>query len=70
VSFKPTATISQEQDTVTRQNIIKFKAGGRHDPCVLPRVVTIVEAMVNLVLADHLLKYSISNLERIKKIFC
>lgn len=71
VSFKPTATISQEQDTVTQQKeTIKFKAGGRHDPCVLPRAVPIVEAMINLVLADQPLKYSISNLERIKKIFC
>ncbi|MDX1959436.1 MAG: chorismate synthase [Leptospiraceae bacterium] len=52
-AFKPTATISIEQDTVndTPENTI-LKAGGRHDPCVLPRAVPIVEAAINLVLVD------------------
>ncbi|MCB1141690.1 MAG: chorismate synthase [Leptospiraceae bacterium] len=52
-AFKPTATISIEQGTVddTPENTI-LKAGGRHDPCVLPRAVPIVEAAINLVLID------------------
>lgn len=57
VAFKPTATIMQEQQTVsTRGEEITFKATGRHDPCVLPRAVATVEAMVALVLADHLMR--------------
>ena len=70
VSFKPTATIFKEQKTVTTSHEpIKFMAKGRHDPCVLPRAVPIVEAMINLVLIDHILVYTISNIERLKKIF-
>jgi chorismate synthase len=57
VAFKPTATISQPQDTVDRDNnAVVLTAQGRHDPCVLPRAVPVVEAMVCLVLADHLLR--------------
>ena len=57
VAFKPTSTISKEQDTVDRQgNAVKLQAQGRHDPCVLPRAVPIVEAMVALVLADQYLR--------------
>ena len=57
VAFKPTATILLEQDTVTRDGqATKLKAKGRHDPCVLPRAVPMVEAMINLVLADHYLR--------------
>ena len=57
VSFKPTATINNEQDTVTSDGkAIKLKAKGRHDPCVLPRAVPMVEAMINLVLTDHYLR--------------
>jgi len=57
VAFKPTATISQPQQTVDRNgNEVTLEAQGRHDPCVLPRAVPIVEAMVCLVLADHLLR--------------
>ncbi|MCB0540396.1 MAG: chorismate synthase [Bacteroidetes bacterium] len=53
VAFKPTATIMQNQKTVDKQgNKIDLKMEGRHDPCVLPRAVPIVEAMTNLVLAD------------------
>ncbi|MBI3928325.1 MAG: chorismate synthase [Armatimonadetes bacterium] len=56
VAFKPTATVSKTQDTVDeRGQPVKLEAQGRHDPCVLPRAVPIVEAMVALVLADHLL---------------
>lgn len=53
VGFKPTATIAKPQETVCRDgNQLKLEAGGRHDPCVVPRAVPIVEAMVCLVLAD------------------
>lgn len=57
VAFKPTATISSAQKTVTRDNeATELEAKGRHDPCVLPRAVPLVEAMVALVLADHWLR--------------
>ena len=57
VAFKPTATIRLAQDTVDRDgNAVKLEAQGRHDPCVLPRAVPMVEAMVLLVLADHWLR--------------
>ncbi len=52
-AFKPTATISSEQDTVDRDgNATTLAARGRHDPCVLPRAVPMVEAMACVVLAD------------------
>jgi chorismate synthase len=54
VAFKPTATILREQATVDASlQDTTIKARGRHDPCVLPRAVPIVEAMIALVLADH-----------------
>ena len=57
VAFKPTATINFEQDTVNKTGkAVKLRAKGRHDPCVLPRAVPMVEAMINLVLADHYLR--------------
>ena len=57
VAFKPTATISSAQQTVNQDNeTTTLEAKGRHDPCVLPRAVPMVEAMVCLVLADHLLR--------------
>jgi chorismate synthase len=57
VAFKPTATISQAQQTVDRSGqAVTLEARGRHDPCVLPRAVPVVEAMACLVLADHLLR--------------
>jgi chorismate synthase len=57
VAFKPTATIGKEQNTVTRDgNATTLAAKGRHDPCVLPRAIPMVEAMVALVLCDHLLR--------------
>jgi chorismate synthase len=58
VAFKPTATIRKEQRTVTLTGEETLLAGkGRHDPCVLPRAVPMVEAMVALVLCDHLLRH-------------
>ena len=56
VAFKPVATILQEQETVDIQgNDTTIKARGRHDPCVLPRAVPIVEAMAAITLMDHYL---------------
>jgi chorismate synthase len=56
-AFKPTATILKEQRTVDiRHENTTLKGKGRHDPCVLPRAVPIVEAMAALVLADHMLR--------------
>ncbi len=58
VAFKPTATIRKEQNTVTAEGVeTRLAAKGRHDPCVLPRAVPMVEAMVALVLCDHLLRH-------------
>ena len=57
VAFKPVATINKEQKTVTKDGEeALLKAKGRHDPCVVPRAVPIVDAMTYLVLADHLLR--------------
>ncbi|PNW27912.1 chorismate synthase [Formosa algae] len=56
VAFKPVATIMQTQDTIDKDgNIVKMDGKGRHDPCVVPRAVPIVEAMAALVIADYLL---------------
>ena len=57
VAFKPTATISSTQETVDNENNpVSLEAKGRHDPCVLPRAVPMVEAMSLLVIADHWLR--------------
>ena len=57
VAFKPTATIISTQDTVTEKGEATTLQGkGRHDACVLPRAVPIVEAMTTLVLTDHILR--------------
>ncbi|MBX7227176.1 MAG: chorismate synthase [Chitinophagales bacterium] len=57
VAFKPVATIMHEQASVDDAgNPVTVVGKGRHDPCVLPRAVPIVEAMAALVLADHLLR--------------
>jgi len=64
VAFKPTATIAREQQTVTAAHEeTTLTAGGRHDPCVLPRAVPMVEAMAALVLCDHALRQRAVNLE-------
>lgn len=56
IAFKPTATLLIEQDTVDLNGTpVVIKPKGRHDPCVLPRAVPIVDAMTCLVLADHIL---------------
>ena len=57
VAFKPTSTIGVKQQTVTREGIeTELRARGRHDPCVVPRAVPMVESMVAIVLADQLLQ--------------
>lgn len=58
VAFKPVATVMHEQDTVDADlHETTLKGRGRHDPCVLPRAVPIVEAMTALVLVDHALRH-------------
>jgi chorismate synthase len=58
VPFKPVATVMQEQDTVNVEfKNTTLKGRGRHDPCVLPRAVPMVEAMTALVLVDHALRH-------------
>jgi chorismate synthase len=58
VAFKPTATIRRNQETVTTAGeATTLAARGRHDPCVLPRAVPMVEAMAALVLCDHYLRH-------------
>jgi len=57
VAFKPVATLLQKQQTVNKQGeTVEYQVRGRHDPCVLPRAVPIVEAMAALVLCDHSLR--------------
>ena len=57
VAFKPVATIMRDQDTLNQAGEETTISGkGRHDPCVVPRAVIIVEAMAALVIADHLLR--------------
>ncbi|EZH75516.1 chorismate synthase [Aquimarina atlantica] len=54
VAFKPVATIMQDQETIDKDgNIVTMQGKGRHDPCVVPRAVPIVEAMAALVLVDY-----------------
>lgn len=62
VVFKPVSTIAKEQDTVSRAGKeVKLSAAGRHDPCVLPRAVPIVDAMSALVIMDHYLRHKAQN---------
>ena len=62
VAFKPVATVMHEQETVD-ENLknTTLRGRGRHDPCVLPRAVPMVEAMTALVLADHALRHRAQN---------
>ncbi len=61
-AFKPTATILQSQQTVdVRGQETELRARGRHDPCVVPRAVVIVEAMTALVLVDHWMRQAAQN---------
>lgn len=65
VAFKPVSTILMEQQTVTKQGeVVKVKVKGRHDPCVVPRAVPIVEAMAAMVILDAIL-YQQANVHKI-----
>jgi chorismate synthase len=62
VAFKPVATIIPEQESVDSEgNLTVIEGKGRHDPCVVPRAVPIVEAMAALVILDHLLRNKVYN---------
>tara|TARA_R110002050_G_scaffold300648_1_gene471181 strand:- start:3068 stop:4129 length:1062 start_codon:yes stop_codon:yes gene_type:complete len=62
VAFKPVATIMQNQETIDKDgNIVEMHGKGRHDPCVVPRAVPIVEAMAALVIADFWLQNKVYN---------
>jgi len=70
ITFKPTATLMIDQETLTSDlESVHFKARGRHDPCVLPRAVPNVDAMINLTLADHVLRLATANMTRLRKSF-
>ncbi|MEO6053388.1 MAG: chorismate synthase, partial [Chthoniobacterales bacterium] len=63
IAFKPTATVMKSQETVTASGEnADISARGRHDPCVLPRAVPMVEAMAALVLCDHALRHRAQNM--------
>lgn len=63
IAIKPTSSISQVQDTVDKEGEkTQLRVKGRHDPCLCPRAVPIAEAMVNLVLVDHLLISKLSTI--------
>lgn len=62
-AIKPTSSLPQAQDTVTRDGeATTISTGGRHDPCLLPRFIPMAEAMVALTLADHLLRHRASRI--------
>ncbi len=64
VAFKPVATLMKDQQTIDKEgNMQIIKGKGRHDVCVVPRAVPIVEAMAALVIADHLLRQEIYKLQ-------
>jgi len=64
IAFKPVSTIKKKQQTVTKdKEQTELEAVGRHDPCVLPRAVPIVDAMGALVIMDHYLRHKAQNME-------
>lgn len=66
VAFKPTATIFKKQESVnTKNEDAQLQAKGRHDPCVIPRAVPIIEAMTNIVMLDHYLRAQVANSENL-----
>jgi len=63
VAFKPVATVIQEQETIDKDgNIVKMMGKGRHDPCVVPRAIPIVEAMAAMVILDNIMLNNASKL--------
>ena len=70
VAFKPTPSISKEQKTVnTSGEAVDVSVKGRHDPIIVPRAVVVVEAMVNLVLADRLLAGMGARIDKVKEFY-
>ncbi len=68
VAFKPVATIFVPQDTVDRSGApAVYKARGRHDPCVLPRAIPMIESMTALVLCDHWLRHASSRAQDLRR---
>jgi chorismate synthase len=60
IAVKPTSSIAKEQKTVSTKGVKRIiKVEGRHDPCLLPRVVPVVESMIALVLAEHLMRQNL-----------
>jgi chorismate synthase len=63
VAFKSVSTIKKKQNTVTKEKeAVELEASGRHDPCVLPRAVPVVDAMSALTIIDHYLRHKAQNL--------
>lgn len=63
VAFKPVATLIQDQKSIDKEhNVVTVQGKGRHDPCVVPRAIPIVEAMAALVMADYYLMNKISTI--------
>jgi chorismate synthase len=63
VAFKPVATVMQKQNTINSAGEnVEMQGKGRHDPCVVPRAVPIVEAMAALVIADFYLQHQVSKI--------
>ncbi|WP_027136544.1 chorismate synthase [Gaetbulibacter saemankumensis] len=63
VAFKPVATLIQKYETIDKEGkVVQMQGKGRHDPCVVPRAVPIVEAMAALVIADYLLQSKVAML--------
>ncbi len=68
VAFKPVATLMKDQQTIDKTgDKVTVSGKGRHDPCVVPRAVPIVEAMTALVLADFYLRNQLSNIENLER---
>ncbi len=66
VAFKPTSTISQKQSTVDIHGTeTHIEVEGRHDPCVVPRAVPIVEAMVAITMLDHLMRHQSTRIDQL-----
>ena len=64
VAFKPTSSIPQNRDSIDQDgNSVEMKTTGRHDPCVAIRAVPITEAMMALILMDHILRDRAQNMD-------
>lgn len=67
VAFKPTPSIGITQDTITKYNEnIKINVKGRHDPCIVPRGVVVVESMAYITILDYILQNCVSNISNLK----